>query len=317
MIYLPIEELLADGEFHSGQEMAENYNISRVAIWKQIQRMKQWGLELECVRGKGYRIPGGLDLLDANKILENQRHDVQLVLERSVTSTNELVRKIQSKKTVYMLAEHQQQGRGRQGKPWYSPFASNIYLSSKWRLDQGMMQANGLSLVVALTIVRVLEREGVEGLKLKWPNDIQFQGRKLAGILIELEGDLTGSAEAIIGLGLNYNLPEKSVIDQPVATLKEAGCQQSRNQIINRLIGTLEDAREEFLKYGFARFRPIWQQYDVFWSERVIVRVGSSIYHGVAQGVDDKGGLKLLLDDGGIKVLYAGTVRKASDIQND
>lgn len=313
MIYTPVEQLLSDGEFHSGQAIADHLKVSRVAVWKQIQRLKDWGLELESVRGKGYRIPGGLDLLCPEQITGDLRHDVQLVLERSVGSTNDVVRKLHTDKPVYVLAEHQQNGRGRHMRPWYSPFASNIYLSTKWRLDQGILQAHGLSLVIGLAIARTMEREGLGGIQVKWPNDILVDGQKIAGVLIELEGDLMGSTEAIIGIGINFHLRDRSSISQPVADLKQLGYEAGRNRMIHRLIETLEETKAQYMRYGFSRFRPLWQQYDALWAKKVHTESGRIQLIGQAQGVDDRGGLRIMDEQGVMRVCYAGSIVSYSE----
>lgn len=160
-----IVTLLADGSFHSGEEMAEMFGVSRTAIWKQLKTIReQWGLEVFAVRGKGYRLAQSLELLDQGKIEQGLTPTAQKLLSRlkiegCIDSTNSQLMDAGAAGMASgcaCLAEQQSAGRGRRGRKWVSPFGSNIYLSLLWRYSLGIAHLSGLSLAVGLGVVRSL-----------------------------------------------------------------------------------------------------------------------------------------------------------------
>ncbi len=170
--------LLADGKFHSGTELGERLQMSRAAVWKQLKGIEQLGVQVHRVRGKGYRLPHGLDLLDVEAIV---RHDPQLAqlfdveLLMSTESTNRLLMQRQGDGAIHgqaVFAEVQTGGRGRLGRQWQSPFAQQLALSVGWQFAGGVAALEGLSLVVGLAVVDALQSVGVSGAGLKWPNDV-------------------------------------------------------------------------------------------------------------------------------------------------
>ncbi|MFC6670889.1 HTH domain-containing protein [Marinobacterium aestuariivivens] len=163
--------VLADGQFHSGQELGAQLKVSRSAIWKQIRKLEDFGIEIYSVKGRGYRLPGGLDLLDADlfqdgldETVATQLGDVRF--ELSIPSTNLLAMQQLQQQTGHghlYVAEQQTAGRGRRGRHWVSPFARNLYFSLVWRFPQGAASLEGLSLAVGLGLSRGLRRLGLEG----------------------------------------------------------------------------------------------------------------------------------------------------------
>lgn len=232
-------QLLADGEFHSGRALGEQLNISRSAVWKQIQRLQALGIEVYSVKGRGYRIPHGIELLDRqafeSRLPETVAQRLSLVeFHREVDSTNRLALDALrlGAPNALIAAEYQSQGRGRRGRTWISPYGSNLCFSMGWRFSAGVSALEGLSLSVGLALRNALVRLGGQGINLKWPNDLLVAGRKLGGILIEVRGDAAGECEAVIGAGLNVALPDTlpEAIDQPITDLTEVlGERPSRN----------------------------------------------------------------------------------------
>jgi BirA family biotin operon repressor/biotin-[acetyl-CoA-carboxylase] ligase len=223
--------LLADGEFHSGQQLADVLGISRTAVWKQLKKLEELGLEVEASKASGYRLPGGIELLDAQKIQSGLGTSASPVLTRlwldsAVDSTNaEAMRQLQQGPCAGLvcLAEQQTAGRGRRGRSWVSPFASNLYLSVVWEFEGGAASLEGLSLAVGVAVAQGLENCGAGGIELKWPNDLLHQGRKLGGILIEMVGDAAGSCQVVIGIGINVRMPRQAgeAIDQAWTDLSQ------------------------------------------------------------------------------------------------
>ena len=191
--------ILSDGEYHSGDALGRRLGVSRTAIWKQLKKIGDLGVVLESVKGKGYRLPGGLDLLDPatiNKSLTPLASEMLSTLDvfEVVDSTNviALSRAMEGAHGYLCTAEQQTAGKGRRGKVWASPYASSLYISAVWEFPSGAAALEGLSLAVGVAVVDALTQAGLENVQLKWPNDILCGGRKLAGILLEVAGDLSG-----------------------------------------------------------------------------------------------------------------------------
>ncbi|GAB3288491.1 bifunctional biotin--[acetyl-CoA-carboxylase] ligase/biotin operon repressor BirA [Parahaliea aestuarii] len=309
--------MLADGEFHSGQALAEALGVSRTAVWKQLNRLEELGLELESVRGLGYRIPGGLELLDDAVIRSALSVPAQsllgeLRLQDSLDSTNaEALRRIEAgaARGLVCSAEQQTAGRGRRGRAWVSPYARNIYLSVTWEFSQGAAALEGLSLAVGVAAARALEKLGVPAVQLKWPNDLLANRAKLGGILLEMAGDVAGACQVVVGVGLNVRMPDiaASAIDQAwtdIATL----CGDSppgRNALLSALLNELLPLLAEFEGTGFAAWREAWMQRDAYADTPVVVRSADRQVAGVARGVDERGALQLETTVG-VQSLFGG-----------
>ncbi|MDQ2995371.1 MAG: biotin--[acetyl-CoA-carboxylase] ligase, partial [Pseudomonadota bacterium] len=199
--------LLASGESRSGQEIGTLLNITRSAVWKIMHKLAELGIPLERHQGKGYQFKQPLDMLNRERILQLLSRDTQQQLASievvdTVDSTNnyllEQVKKGCSSGSL-VLAEHQTAGRGRQGKRWHAPYASNIYMSLYWHFSKDPTELAGLSLALSLAIVDALTQQGVTGLQIKWPNDIYHNDKKLAGILIDLSAESNSATNVVIG----------------------------------------------------------------------------------------------------------------------
>lgn len=308
-------ELLADGRFRSGEEIGERLGVSRAAVWKRLQQLQPLGLEVHAVRGRGYRLARPVDLLRAERILERLQADTRglcpgIDIPFSVDSTSAwLQRRGQSSpKGQACVAEYQTAGRGRRGRHWVSPFGSNIYLSLLWRFE-GTGQTAGLSLAVAVAVTEALERLGARHLTLKWPNDVLFEGRKLAGILIEVTGEATGGCQVIIGIGVNVGMPaaESEAIDQPWADLTETGASPERNRVAGSLLDALIRTLARFEREGLDRFLGAWRSRDCMYGQPVSVQFAEGSLQGVGRGVDQFGQF-LVEHAGGTERLNYGEV---------
>lgn len=315
MIPQALLQALADGEFHSGSELGEILGVSRTAVWKSLQKLEALGLRVETVKGRGYRLDCALDLLDASRILsvlsERTRSMLELRVLQSTGSTNSDASAWLNSSTngtcCVVLAEQQTAGRGRHGRVWVSPFAQNLYVSLAYELKGGVEALSGLSLVVGIALIRTLKALGVEDVALKWPNDVWLQGRKLAGVLVELQGEATSGWRVVIGIGLNVHMRAEDglAIDQPWISL-DAAKVISRSELAARLIETLLDLLHEFSRKGFAAFVAEWSAFDALAGRRVQMDGGRLV--GVACGIDAAGALLLQLDQGELLVVNAGEV---------
>lgn len=309
---------LADGEFHSGPVLGQATGRSRSAVWKGIQALQNTGLEIYSVRGKGYRLAQPIELLNREHILSalsvEVRKDIHdLDLHHEIDSTNAALLEIakQSDASGHVcLAESQHAGRGRRGRQWVSPLGGNLYLSLLWRFQAGAATLAGLSLAVAVAVMRVLHETGLESAVLKWPNDILLDGKKLAGILLELAGEASGPCSVVLGLGLNISAPQTrmSVVDQPWTDLASSlGKLPSRNQLAAKLLEQLVCTLRQFESQGLNPFLDEWAQWDALAGHEVRLDLPTGAVIGIARGVDENGAL-LIARDGELQRYHSGEV---------
>ncbi len=312
--------LLADGQLHSGEELAAKLAISRAAVWKQLQQVGAWGVELDAQPGQGYRLAGPLDLLDAAAIRSalpqwsaGRLRNLELHEELDSTSDRLLaIDDLPAGRFDACLAEFQTAGRGRRGKRWLAPFASGLCLSVNWTYHDSPAALSALSLASGVAVLRALRRLGFQGLTLKWPNDIVHGTRKLGGILIDLRGEAAGPAYVVVGVGINIHLP-RAVLDAlhseglEATDLASLGTVPGRGLISAALINELALALEEFGQRGMAAFAAEWHSADALVDRPVRVLQGEQTIEGLARGVDADGAL-LLDAAGGRRRVLSGEV---------
>ncbi|TLU64704.1 bifunctional biotin--[acetyl-CoA-carboxylase] ligase/biotin operon repressor BirA [Thalassotalea litorea] len=305
---------LAGGEFISGQVLADSLGVSRTAISKSIQALTEMGLDVFKVHGKGYRLAQPIQLLQANQIqqhLHSLGANNPVEVHTIIDSTNSyLLRRLPNQVVngQTCVAEYQSAGRGRRGKNWVSPFASHLYLSMYYPLEQGVAAAMGLSVVIGLAVADVLETSYQIDVQLKWPNDLYVDGKKIAGILVELEGQPTESGHSVIGLGLNIQMPaaQGEAIDQPWTDLSNH-CNQSidRNRLIANLIVQFNRRLAQHQQYGLSPMLADWQKRDIFLNQAVEIFSGSQVTRGICRGINANGAL-LIEVNGKVKPIYGG-----------
>ncbi len=312
--------LLADGRFHSGEALARALGVSRAAVWKQVREAaRHFGVAIDAVRGRGYRLTEALELLDRERIASVLGPTTaagleQLYVLETVDSTNAYLlsrRLADSRRGAVCLAEQQTAGRGRRGRAWVSPFGTNIYLSLLWRFDTPPMSLSGLSLAAGVAVARALADVGLGEVALKWPNDVQWGGRKLAGILLELNGEADGPTYAVIGVGVNLRMSHTSGrgISQPWVDLAEAmgGQLPSRNLVAARLIDALVSAAAQFRDAGLTPFLAAWSALDALAGRPVRVSLGERVIDGIDLGVASSGALRVMTVEGE-REFHAGEV---------
>ena len=297
--------LLADGAIVSGQALADALGVSRTAVWKQLRNLEELGLQIESVKGQGYRIPGGIELLAAEEVISAlspiaRQLLSELDLRDTVGSTNaEAMERIAagSGSGYVCSAEQQNAGRGRRGRTWVSPYGRNLYLSAVWEYEQGAAVLEGMSLAVGVVVARALAACGVPPVQLKWPNDLLYDSAKLGGILLEMTGDPAGACQVVVGIGLNVDMPTNSAtaIDQAWTDVAKVcgGPAPGRNLLLAALLDELLPMLARFEKTGFAAWREEWQGLDAFAGVNVVLHSGSQQMAGRACGVDERGALQL------------------------
>lgn len=303
---------LSDGKFHSGERLGESLGVSRAAVWKALKRLEDDGFPLQRIRGKGYRIPRGARLLDVSEI---RRHLPEALRTRwewhvfqEIDSTNAEAHRCVSQggtSAMVFVSEAQRAGRGRRGREWASPFGQNIYLTLVEPFSGGAQRLEGLSLLVGLCLVEALEVCGYRGCQLKWPNDVLLEGRKLAGILVEIAGDLTSDCTVIIGVGVNVLMQQSpQSIEQPWTSLLLSGqnAELDRNRLVALFVSRMSAGLERFRHEGFAPFVSDWIARDAWHRRQVCVTSGSNVLQGSNLGVNHQGALRLMTGDGEVLV---------------
>ena len=311
-------QLLADGAFHSGESLGEHLGISRAAVWKQIRALNDLGLDIHAVRGRGYRLLSALELLDQENIQQTISASYSDCLEscevmQTLDSTSDHLRRtvipVQAGRAHACLAEQQQAGRGRRGRQWVSPYGANLYLSLAWGFDDVPGSLSGLSLAAGVAVIRALNAIGVPDAGLKWPNDILLHGGKLAGILVDLAGEITGPCSVIIGVGVNMKMPAQAAsnIDQRWSDLSDYQGKVSRNKLAVVLLNELLAMLHEFSQHGLSGFLDEWRRYDAIAGQAVSLHTGQGMIQGTVCGIDEQGGLQVK-SQGKINSYHSGEI---------
>lgn len=309
---------LSDGEWHSGEDLGELIGVSRAAISKQLKQVASLGLKLETVKGRGYRLRKPLDLYDAQQLdqllsLQARARLGERHIHYVIDSTNEfLMQRAREGAQVHAevcLAEQQLAGRGRRGRQWHSPFAENVYLTLAWRFEDGVSAIEGLSLAVGVSVCAALEKLGFDAARLKWPNDLLVNGKKLGGVLVELAGDAVSDCLAVIGVGLNLHMSsDENDVGQPWASLDQLGFGVSKNVLVAAVLNELVDLLENYQEQGFSRYRDAWNERNAFAGQMVDLISASSSERGKLLGVNSSGALVMESIDGSEKIFIGGEV---------
>lgn len=307
---LTLLKLLKDGRFHSGQALGIALGISRSAVWKQLQNLEaELGLSIHKVRGRGYQLAAPLTLLDPVEIdRKSPTCGWPVQVFDSIDSTNaEALRAIERGQAApfLVIAERQTAGRGRRGRKWVSPFAENIYYSLVLRIEGGMRQLEGLSLVVGLAVMHSLRKQGVPGVGLKWPNDLLVGQKKIAGILLELVGDPADVCHVVLGVGINVNMQSADEVDQQWTSMRlESGQVFDRNQLVADLGLVLQAYLNRHQSDGFAAIHSEWEQNHLWQGRAVSLIAGVNQIDGVVMGIDSQGALRLKV--GEVEKIFSG-----------
>jgi BirA family biotin operon repressor/biotin-[acetyl-CoA-carboxylase] ligase len=310
--------ILSDADFHSGEAMAQCLGVSRASIWNAMRSLDDAGLVLHKVRGRGYRLPDPPQWLDRESILAALGSKAALfdleVLD-TVESTNRTLMHraaLDAPHASCVVADLQTQGRGRRGRTWHGALGGSLTFSLLWRFQQGAGFLSGLSLAVGVALMRALKAYGVEDAGLKWPNDVLHNYRKLAGVLIELQGDMHGPTAAVIGIGLNVKLPAavRDRIDQAAVDLFSIGGASllGRNQLLAHILVHMADVLQEFESEGFSGLREEWVGYHAYHGRNVRMMLPGGTYEeGCVSGVAEDGSL-LLATPAGTKRFASGEI---------
>lgn len=314
-----ILSILSDGQFHSGTEIGDSLGISRAAVNKAVKTLSQGGLEIHSISGRGYRLAEPLRPISRDEILQhlapsaNEYAERLHVLDEIDSTSNFLVAlggDAQYSGTV-AVAEAQTGGRGRRGRSWVATPYSNIMMSMLWRYEGGPAVVAGLSLAAGVAIIESLQEFGISGAGLKWPNDVLWQDRKLAGLLLDVQGEASGPTRVVLGLGINVQLREEDAghIDQPWVDLRSiTDSAIDRNRLTAILIQRLERMFLEFASTGLAGFLARWQQAHLYHGRNVRILRGDDELEGVVTGIDETGAIQVRDASGQILAFHSGEI---------
>ncbi|MCJ8170925.1 biotin--[acetyl-CoA-carboxylase] ligase [Atopomonas sediminilitoris] len=273
--------------------------VSRAAVWKQIQQIEaDFDIVVDRVRGKGYRLASPIDLYRADIAALAK---VPLYVHWALPSTNSVALQcLADGKSAPMavLAERQTAGRGRRGRGWESGFAENLCLTYVHPMQGGAARVEGASLAIGCAVVRVLRGIGVPSVQLKWPNDVITAQGKLAGILIELHGDLSDCFHLVIGVGVNVNARHGIEVDQPWTSCRRlTGKSVDRSSFALEVIEQVQTVMRQFDVEGFAAFKDEWLDNAAWLGEQVELS-GGAVIAGTLMGIDQRGALIVATDEG-------------------
>lgn len=317
--------LLADGEFHSGEVLAQELGLSRASVSNALQDVDRYGLTLFSVRGRGYRLVDALQWLDADKVVAGLKtpevFNVEIA-DTAASSNSVLLQRaaLGASSGSVLAVEWQTAGRGRLGRAWHSGLGSALTFSLLWRFKSGLSALSGLSLAVGVAMVRALRKLDIDGVGLKWPNDVLacthdsdtlLPRGKMAGILIEAQGDMLGPSVVVIGVGLNLRLPQAVVrlVDQPVSDLAQVtAALPQRNELLALLLQELAEVLDAFEAHGFSPLRAEWESYHAYQNRRVkmLLPDGTQVA-GIVRGVTDEGALRVETKQGE-RIFNAGEI---------
>jgi BirA family transcriptional regulator, biotin operon repressor / biotin---[acetyl-CoA-carboxylase] ligase len=300
--------LLADGEFHSGEVLANRLGVSRASVFNALAGVADYGVLLQRIRGRGYRLTRPWQQLEQSEVArwlgkEAGQFDIEILPQAASSNTLLLQRAApgiangRAPGGSVLAVELQTAGRGRMGRSWHSGLGSSLTFSLLWRFDCGLNSLSGLSLAVGVAMVRALNKLGAQGVQLKWPNDILTPQGKLGGVLIEAQGDMLGPSAVVIGIGLNCVLPASLApqISQPASALGEVcAAMPTRNQLLAVLLQELARVLRQFAQGGFAILREEWERYHIHQDMPIRLQTADGqTVHGIARGVSTSGELCL------------------------
>jgi BirA family transcriptional regulator, biotin operon repressor / biotin---[acetyl-CoA-carboxylase] ligase len=304
------------GEFVSGEAISNYLGCSRTAVWKHIEELRKAGYKLEAAPRKGYRIIHQPNLLTESEIkagLATKFLGKEVIYEKSTTSTQEIAHKLANsgvKEGTIVVADEQVGGKGRLGRPWYSPIGTGIWLSMILKPKIPPQQAPQLTLLTAVAVIRGIR--AVTGLQcdIKWPNDILLEGKKLVGILTEMQADPDQIHSVIIGIGINVNqLTFPDEINEIATSLRLIKQEEiNRASVIKSVMEHFEQLYELFLAEGFLPIKKMWEAHAITIGRNIIARSISGSIQGFAKGITDDGVLLLEDDLGVIHKIYSADI---------
>ena len=312
---------LADGrdEFTSGEALSAKLGLSRTAVWKHVQSLREKGYRIDAVPARGYRlvdVPDRLSPLELAPLLSTHDLGQNIHFHDSLPSTNEAAFRLAADGAEHgevVITEQQTAGKGRRGRTWVSPHGLNLYFSAILRPELPPQRAPELTLVAAVALAETLREAGADAL-IKWPNDVQIGGRKVAGILTERSAEPERVHFVVLGVGVNLNAGPEDFPPEVASTATSLS--QALGRRVNRALftaslwGRLEEWLDLHHEVGFDPVRERWKELSATLRQEVLVRTGGSELRGVAEDIDTSGALLVRTAGGSLERVLAGDVEQ-------
>ena len=309
------------GSYLSGEEISKILGISRTAVWKHMNKLREEGYDIDSITKMGYklnRIPDTLLPEEISTYLKTKVLGRDIYYFQEIDSTNYYGKALGEKgvsEGALVLAETQQKGRGRLGRSWNSPPKKGLWFSILLRPQISPQEISLLTLLAATAIVQVLKRKYQLKAGIKWPNDLLLDGRKFAGILTEMKAETDQVNYLVLGIGINVNqgaedFPEE-LVNIATSLSLEKGSPLHRAKLLAAILEELENMYFRFLQEGFNFTLELWKKYNITLGQHVVITNWQSTFKGYAEDIDSKGGLIVVLADGTRKTVYSGDVSSA------
>lgn len=312
--HLKLIDLLNDLKIHDGNSLGKQLNLSRAAVWKAIKKLTHYGIPIASIPAQGYLLQTPISLLNKAELSTGLPKNTTLQVFESIPSTNDYLKQSTNTDNHHIeicLSEHQTHGYGRFKRTWHSPFAENIYLSIKYPYQGDISQLSGLSSAMALATFRTIAPHlpSSKHLRVKWPNDLYYQGKKISGSLIEMQGESHGLCHIIVGIGINVNMVGNSLkhINQDWTSIKNITRQtMNRTLIAKQLIHSVIDAIDQFSNDGLQPLLKEWHRVDHLKNKTIKIKNNQKILTGNYRGIDQYGRLKLEKNTNECMLISAG-----------
>ncbi len=316
-----LQMLLQSSPYYvSGSLLADKLSMTRVGVWSRIDKLRKLGISIEASQNRGYRIAGEPDLFNLPLLeawMRKVGSDCKLTVQDQIDSTNsEAARRLtDGKDTPFAVVANQQHtGRGRRGKTWHSPKGGNIYLSLGFNTNVKMIQLQTFTLWQGIKIAKFLrDLADSDKILVKWPNDLLVGDKKLGGMLTEASIDCEHVKSLIFGIGINVNASTLSypsnIRTQSISLENHTKKKLRLHEITAGLIKVILDGFSECLDgIDSTKLNQEWGKFDALKGKKVQVTSGSETFHGIANGIEDSGALRLKLKNSKEKIIHAGDV---------
>jgi BirA family biotin operon repressor/biotin-[acetyl-CoA-carboxylase] ligase len=309
-----IDFLKRKQDYISGEELSQRFNISRQALWKHIQDLKEAGYGIEAMPHLGYcllSVPDRLFPFEVEHNLGTKIIGKKIYYLESVSSTMDVASSLGAQgagEGTVVLAETQTKGRGRLGRSWLSPKYKGIYLSLILRPKISPQQAPVLTLLAAVSVSEAIKELTEIETQIKWPNDILLEHKKLGGILTELNAETDQVRFLVIGIGLNVNNDKKSLVPGATSLREKQGKAVNRVEFLQGLLRRIELSYTAFQKHGAKTIVEKWRQFNSTLGKRVIISRHHTHIEGEAVDIDEDGSLLLRIDSGLIQRIASADI---------